>query len=70
MVIRSGLYTASSGLPELDERRMKYKNVLQGKTHCLNRQSNITMVLSKTMRWDGHVAHTEEKANSYWILKV
>jgi hypothetical protein len=45
------------------------KEVLQGKAHCLDRQSNITMLLSQTMRWEGHVAHTEGKTNSYWILK-
>jgi len=45
------------------------KEVLQGKAQCRDWQTNITMVLSHTMGWDWHVAHTEGKKNSYWILK-
>jgi hypothetical protein len=45
------------------------KKVLQGKAHCLDWQNNITIVLSQTERWDGHVTRTEERTNSYWILK-
>ena len=45
------------------------KKVLQGKAHYLDWQSNIVMILSQTVRWDGHVAHTKDITNSYWILK-
>jgi hypothetical protein len=45
------------------------KEVLRGKAHWLDWKSNISTVVSKTLRWDGHVAHTEERTNSYWILK-
>jgi len=52
---------------ELKEKQVK--EMLQGEAHCLDWQNDITIVLSQTEGRDGHVTRTEERKNSYWILK-